>query len=161
MTTRAKTKAKQKPTYYTSSLTEKPAPISYASRIGLRVYNELALADKVESGFSFAAFTRLQKAIEITANQLAELISITSRTLTRRKNKGRLRPDESERLLRVSRIFDLSLDLFEDDKKAAHSWLFSSNEALRGKTPLELSKTEVGAREVENLIHRLEHGVFT
>jgi uncharacterized protein (DUF2384 family) len=40
-------------------------------------------------------------------------------------------------------------------------WLRSPNRALGGESPLALSKTEVGAREVENLIGRLEHGVFT
>ncbi len=146
--------------YSPSSKSKKRDAISYAELIGLTTTSELALADKVQSGFDFRAFIRLQQVIKLSARQLADLISITDRTLSRRKSEGRLRPDESERLLRLARVFDLALSLFEGDKKAAQSWLMLSNDALGGKTPIELSKTEVGAREVESLIHRLEHGVF-
>jgi len=128
--------------------------------LGLTTTNELTLADKVESGFDFRAFVRFQQVIKLPARQLADLLSIPDRTLSRRKSEGRLHPDESDRLLRLARVVDLALDLFEGDKKAAQSWLMLSNDALGGKTPIELSRTEVGAREVESLIHRLEHGVF-
>jgi putative toxin-antitoxin system antitoxin component (TIGR02293 family) len=40
-------------------------------------------------------------------------------------------------------------------------WLKSPQKALGGKTPLEYSDTEPGAREVEDLLGRLEHGVFS
>jgi uncharacterized protein (DUF2384 family) len=36
-----------------------------------------------------------------------------------------------------------------------------SNRALGGVSPFEMAKTEVGALEVENLITRIEHGVFS
>lgn len=147
--------------YYSSSPKgEKRGAISYAELIGLTTTSELALAAKVESGFDYRAFIRLQQVIKLPARQLADLLSIPDRTLSRRKSEGRLRPDESDRLLRLARVVDLALSLFEGDKKAAQSWLMLSNDALGGKTPIELSKTEVGAREVETLIHRLEHGVF-
>ena len=58
------------------------------------------------------------------------------------------------------RIFTYALDLFEGDQEAAQQWLSTEIQALQGATPLEASKTEEGAREVENLIVRLEHGVF-
>ena len=146
--------------YSPSSKSKKREAISYAELIGLTTTSELVLADKVESGFDFRAFVRLQQATRLTARQLADLLSIPDRTLSRRKSEGRLHPDESDRLLRLARVVDLALSLFEGDKKAAQGWLMLSNDALGGKTPIELSKTEVGAREVETLIHRLEHGVF-
>jgi putative toxin-antitoxin system antitoxin component (TIGR02293 family) len=146
--------------YSPSPKSRKRETISYAELIGLTTTSELALADKVESGFDYRAFIRLQQALKLTARQLADLLSIPDRTLSRRKSEGRLRPDESDRLLRLARVVDLALGLFEGDKKAAQSWLLLSNDALGGKTPIELSRTEVGAREVESLIHRLEHGVF-
>ncbi|HSK74788.1 MAG TPA: antitoxin Xre/MbcA/ParS toxin-binding domain-containing protein, partial [Pyrinomonadaceae bacterium] len=67
----------------------------------------------------------------------------------------------SDRLLRISRIFALSIELFEGNIEDARRWLLSSQKALGNKTPFAMSKTEIGAREVENLIGRLEHGVFT
>lgn len=146
---------------YASSTARGQEAISYAKLIGVNARSERALADKVESGFDFRTFTQLQTVTKLPARQLAELISIPHRTLSRRKSEGRLRPDESERLLRVARIFDLTLSMFGEDKQAARNWLMRPNDALGGRSPIALSKTEVGAREVESLIHRLEHGVFT
>jgi putative toxin-antitoxin system antitoxin component (TIGR02293 family) len=55
----------------------------------------------------------------------------------------------------------MALDLFEGDAGAARSWFSAPAPALANRTPLEVSSTDVGAREVENLIGRLEHGVFS
>lgn len=132
----------------------------YLNRLGVKAEDTLALIEKVEAGFPFYTFERLQDALEITSKLLAELVQINPRTLTRRKAEGKLQPDESERLLRAARIFEKAVALFEGDEKAARIWLTASNKALGGKTPLSFAKTDIGAREVENLIGRLEHGVY-
>jgi len=53
------------------------------------------------------------------------------------------------------------MDLFEGDVAAVHRWLTRPNRALGYVPPLSYAKTEVGAREVEDLIMRLEHGIFS
>ena len=92
---------------------------------------------------------------------MAELVQIKPRTLDRRKNEGRLQPDESDRLLRAAKVFGKAIALFEGDVPFAKEWLSSRQAALGGAVPLEMAKTDVGAREVEDLIGRLEHGVFS
>ncbi len=81
--------------------------------------------------------------------------------MARRRDKGRLKPAESERLLRLSFLFEQAVDLFEEDVDAARNWLETPNVGLGGETPLRLAETELGAREVENLMGRLDHGVFS
>jgi putative toxin-antitoxin system antitoxin component (TIGR02293 family) len=49
--------------------------------------------------------------------------------------------------------------LFEGDANAARQWLTAPQPALGGSTPGDYAATELGAREVENLIGRLEHGI--
>jgi len=44
---------------------------------------------------------------------------------------------------------------------AARQWMRSSQQSFDGATPWDMARTEVGAREVESLIGRLEHGVFS
>ncbi len=51
--------------------------------------------------------------------------------------------------------------LFEGRKEAAMRWLHSPRPALGNPTPLELAKTKAGAKKVEDLIARLEDGVFS
>lgn len=92
---------------------------------------------------------------------IADLIGLPQRTLMRRKAAGKLHPDESERMLRLSGVFEQAVELFEGDCDAGRRWLTTPSEELDNLTPLEMVRTGIGAREVEYLIGRLEHGVFT
>ena len=67
----------------------------------------------------------------------------------------------SDRLLRAARVFRRVLEFFRGDRAGAVQWLLSKPRALGGATPLELSRTDLGAREVEDLIERIRYGVYT
>jgi putative toxin-antitoxin system antitoxin component (TIGR02293 family) len=95
----------------------------------------------------------------LSTKALSELTQIPSRTLTRRKQEGKLDPEESDRLVRASRVFGRALELFEGDDNAARAWLSTEQPALGGLVPLELAQTDVGSQEVEHLIGRLEYGI--
>ena len=133
----------------------------YATLVGVKAPSLVALIDKVEQGLPYGAFERLAALLETSAADLAQRLRIPARTLQRRKQSGALSVEESERLLRLSRILQASLDLFEGDRKAAIAWLGRENRGLAGQTPLEMSSTELGGEEVLNLIGRLEYGVFS
>lgn len=133
---------------------------AYAKRIGVKAETALELVEKINVGLTYRSFEKLRKEMGLSARELGEIVQVAPRTLTRRKVAGRFRPDESDRLLRASRVYGKALDLFEGDRPTARTWLSTPKQALSGKMPLELAVTEVGAREVENLIGRLEHGVF-
>lgn len=136
-----------------------PSDLSGAS-LGLRASRTSDLIHEVERGFSFRAVKTFAAATTLPVGRIADLLNIPERTLARRRVSGRLAPDESERLLRLSRVFEKAVRLFEGDAKAAVSWLTSPKKAFGAETPLAYSRTELGAREVENLIGGLEHGVF-
>ena len=132
----------------------------YAELIEIEASDRLELSDKIKAGFPFNSFMILSRSLGVTNKELAELIQISTRSLNRRQKEGKLKGDESDRLLRFARIFTQAVDLFDGDQDAAQDWLSSEIPALKGATPLEISKTEEGAREVESLIARLEQGVF-
>jgi len=117
--------------------------------------------DTLKRGLAYACYTNLKNVTGLSRAKLSEVLGIPERTLARRKRDGRLNPDESERLVRVVRVYELAVDLHEGDADAARTWLSSPKRALAGKTPYEMLDTEIGAREVENLVGRLEHGVFS
>jgi putative toxin-antitoxin system antitoxin component (TIGR02293 family) len=133
----------------------------YVSLVGLRPQNPIRIFKRVEKGLAFQAFVRLQRNTGLSIGDLAEAVAIKPRTLHRRKQQGRLEPDESDRLLRLSRIFGKALELFEGDAAAARQWLANPQSGLGGERPMALAKTDLGAREVEALVDRLEHGVLT
>ena len=114
----------------------------------------------LKTGLPVSLFDQLQGAIDVPSNTLAAVTQIAPRTLTRRKKEGRLQTDESERLLRISLLFTRAQEVL-GNLENARVWFKSPKVALGGKTPLEYVDTEPGAREVEDLLGRLEHGVFS
>ena len=93
--------------------------------------------------------------------KLAAIIGIPATTLARRKRSGTLTPPESDRLVRIARLEEMAAAMMRGDAAAAGRWLRTSHELLDGETPLERAATETGARDVEHLIGRLRHGVFS
>jgi putative toxin-antitoxin system antitoxin component (TIGR02293 family) len=131
----------------------------YAALLGLRSYEPMRLYEHVRRGLSYSAFGHLQRNTALPVRALAELAEIPTRTLARRKDDGRFEPEESDRLLRVARVFGRALALFEGDAEGARHWLAAEQPALGGMVPLALARTDVGAREVDQLIGRLEYGI--
>jgi putative toxin-antitoxin system antitoxin component (TIGR02293 family) len=103
----------------------------------------------------------LAKRLGISQERLSELAQIAKTTLHRRmKDHQRLAQDESERVIRLFSLYQKAVEVFEDEDRAAR-WFSSRPKALGGKTPLEFMETEPGARYVEKLLGRIEHGVFS
>lgn len=134
---------------------EEPAAL-YA--IGL-VGSPLVLAKAIRDGLPIAAFFDLQERLALTTTTLGEVLALPARTLQRRREEGRLSKEESDRLARLRRVFDEARNLLGSDPSTAE-WFKEPQVALAGSSPLELCDTEPGAREVERLIGRIEHGVY-
>lgn len=115
----------------------------------------------VERGLPLGAIDRLAEASGMSYERIKKLARLTAATLARRRRAGRLSPEESERILRISRVFEGAVHLFRGDRAAATRWLDTPLPALANRAPMDLSRTEVGAREVEDLIGRIQHGVVT
>jgi putative toxin-antitoxin system antitoxin component (TIGR02293 family) len=97
----------------------------------------------------------------LSVAEIAAQLGIPARTLARRRSEGRLSFEESERTLRLAMIFEQTRSLFDGNAQGALEWLQTPKRALSGARPLDYAATELGAREVEDLIGRLEHGVFS
>jgi putative toxin-antitoxin system antitoxin component (TIGR02293 family) len=137
-----------------------PGPHAYVILLGLDTFDAPGLLRAVARGLAYRAFERFRQNTSLSLERLTGLIDVPRRTMTRRKRDGRFLPDESDRLLRAAMLFGKTLDLFEGNRDAATEWLTTAQPALGGIIPLDLARTEVGAREVERLLGRLEHGVF-
>jgi putative toxin-antitoxin system antitoxin component (TIGR02293 family) len=116
-----------------------------------------AVRSVLSAGLSRTAFERLKLILNVSSEELGKTVRISPRTLTRR---AKFKPDESERILRVASAFQRTLDVFGSLDKARR-WFAAPKRALGDKTPLEFCDTEPGAQEVEHLLGRIEHGVFT
>ncbi len=117
--------------------------------------------DVIVQGIPFIAIEQLTVGLNVDRKELAKLLSISPKTFARRKKEGRFNQNESDRMVRFARLKDLAMDLMLGQHDATLRWLHCPLEALSFETPLDRSRTEIGAREVEDLIIRLQHGVFS
>ncbi|MBI4461221.1 MAG: DUF2384 domain-containing protein [Acidobacteria bacterium] len=134
---------------------------SRGASLGLSARNTTELINQVERGFPFKALQNLESRSGISTAELASIMGIPDRTLARRRAAGKFTSEESERLLRLSTVFEKAVELFEGDVAAAVKWLTSPRKSFDNQSPLNYSRTELGAHEVENMIGRLEHGVYS
>jgi putative toxin-antitoxin system antitoxin component (TIGR02293 family) len=116
--------------------------------------------EAIREGLPAEALSWLKERLGLTAEELAGVVHVSRRTMSRRKKKGRLKPDESERVLRIIRLYRRAAEVFGSPEAAAE-WLREENFALGGETPLGFADTEPGARHVERLLGQIEHGIPT
>ena len=128
---------------------------------GSDIKDYVKMAALVTKGIPAQVALELGNRLGISQEKLAELIFLPKRTLHRRIEQGaRLKQDESERVLRLYSLYARAVEVFEDEKRAAR-WFSSRPKALGGKTPLQFMGTEPGARWVEDILGRIEQGVFS
>lgn len=116
------------------------------------------LIKSVKQGVAFREFEQLRAKLGVSTAALAAVVGISERTLARRKQEGRLRPDESDRLYRIVRLYRRAVEVLGEP--AAIEWLTTPKRFLGGKTPLKFADTEIGAYEIDQALGRLEHGVL-
>jgi putative toxin-antitoxin system antitoxin component (TIGR02293 family) len=113
----------------------------------------------VREGILWKDFFSTIGGLGLTQKDAAQVLQVPERTLARRK-AGRLDLQEGERFLRLVRLYNIALEVFGSSEKAWR-WLRGPNRALGGVEPLSLLDTDLGTEAVEDVLGRIEHGVFS
>jgi putative toxin-antitoxin system antitoxin component (TIGR02293 family) len=122
--------------------------------------DDLEMALLILAGLPTTSLKRVAAFLGLRPVKVGLLVNINEKTLERRLKAGaRLKPDESERVARLMRVISRAVAVFESEDHA-RDWLNRALRELRGQTPLQMTATEPGAREVERVLGRIEHGVF-
>jgi putative toxin-antitoxin system antitoxin component (TIGR02293 family) len=129
--------------------------------LGETVKKSDQLADLVRRGLPATSITALAEKLDVGQSVLSQKLGIPQRTLTRRLSQGaRLTAAESDRTLRLARVYANAVEMIGDDEKAVE-WLHTPNRALGGERPLDQLDTDIGAREVEDVLGRIAYGVYS
>ncbi|NQX00763.1 DUF2384 domain-containing protein, partial [bacterium] len=126
----------------------------------LREPEAVYVIEKVRDGLPFAEFHAMRDLLEVTEERLGAWLGMSRATLHRRKKTGSLDRTESDRLVRYARLLSHAAAAL-GGMEGARSWLTAPAMAFHGECPLDYADTEIGAREVDALLGRLEHGVFS
>jgi putative toxin-antitoxin system antitoxin component (TIGR02293 family) len=114
----------------------------------------------IRKGLPISVVSTLTANLGIPSLELTKKLGLSKATFHRRQKTGRLTADESDKAVRYSRLFSQAVETMES-KEAARQWLSSPQIGLGGATPLDYAETEAGAREVANLLGRIEYGVIS
>jgi putative toxin-antitoxin system antitoxin component (TIGR02293 family) len=118
----------------------------------------LEILTQVRNGLPAAMFEQVASTLGLSAGALAAKLGIARRTMPRnRGSRASLSSETSEKLLRVARVRNLGCRLFTTDA-AVSKWLSKPDASLGNIAPLDLLDTDLGAREVENLLRALAFG---
>lgn len=137
-------------------LREKPTPTQDE---GFPLASPLALVALVRAGVPWELYRGAVSRLGLNDQAAAGILRIPSRTLARRKG-GRLEPNEGERLVRLVRLAAQATDVLGSREKALR-WLETPNRALEGASPLSLLDTDIGTQAAEEVLARIEFGVFS
>jgi putative toxin-antitoxin system antitoxin component (TIGR02293 family) len=80
-------------------------------------------------------------------------------TARRRRPVSRAKPPTIERTDQLARVTALAEQVFGDNAKA-HRWLRRPKRGLDGATPLASLGSEAGTRFVEEMLYRIDSGIF-
>jgi putative toxin-antitoxin system antitoxin component (TIGR02293 family) len=119
------------------------------------------LAKAVRAGFPIRQLDAFRRLSGLPWDALAKALRLPERTLARRRKTGRLSMAESDRLARIAQLFERATVLLQGNSSSAAAWFLGPCRALGGQSPLSVAETEIGAAQVEQLLGRLEHGVFS
>ena len=130
--------------------------------LGRRIKSTLDLDRLIRDGLPYKAGNHVRGLLNLPLPVFAGIIEVSERTLARVRNSPgqRLSTAASDRLYRLARIFSIACEVLEDEEKA-REWLRRAQVGLGGKAPLDLLHTGAGAKEVEDLLWRIEYGVIS
>src|SRR5215469_12285795 len=124
--------------------------------LGRHLSSDRDLREAIREGFPPAVVEELMRASGLTLRELASALDLSPRSLQRRRRGGRLARYESDRLYRLARIVAIANEHLGDHQRAMR-WLKRSNPALGRLAPLAAIHTELGARQVENILGRIPY----
>jgi putative toxin-antitoxin system antitoxin component (TIGR02293 family) len=125
-----------------------------------QISNLTELRQTVGAGLPYASLEAVMEKFGLARGEAASALHLPQRTIARRKKECKLSAGESDRLLRLARLGAQASYVLGSEEKAA-KWLRQPNRALGNEIPLELLESEIGARQVEEVLGRIEYGVYS
>lgn len=127
-----------------------------AHLLDLKVGSEVDALRVVTEGITSRTYKRVAAKLKLPAN----LVAPESTVRRRLSNNSRFTEAESERVVRLTRVFSEALELFGEERAALH-WFNAPAAYLHGQppiTPMALAATDAGARLIESHIRRTAYG---
>lgn len=115
--------------------------------------------ESVEAGVPLDTVSSFVSASGVQLKDIYDIV-IPARTLKhRRSRKEPLSRDESDKLARLVRVFDQAVTVFGEIEQARR-WLNKPKKRFDERTPLQMLRTDLGGRMVEEMLGQIDEGMF-
>lgn len=112
----------------------------------------------VRMGLPYAALEHVRECLGASDDELARILGVSTRTLSRRRETGTLTTDESDRLVLLAEIVALAQQAF-DSAEGARIWLRTPHAMLGDESPLDHMDTVAGIEKVKTMLYHVEYGM--
>ncbi|RJQ60355.1 MAG: DUF2384 domain-containing protein [Desulfobacteraceae bacterium] len=120
----------------------------------------LDLMEMSNRGVTKESLIRLTKHLGFSLRQMAEVLSVTDRTIQRYGRKHRFNRTVSEQILQITEVAVRGEEIF-GNKERFLSWIKSPCPALGNRTPASLLGSRFGSAMVLDELGRIEHGIVS
>lgn len=123
-----------------------------------RISSMLELHERIEKGLPKIVLKNIYAHITDSPSEALKMIYQLIPEATYKRRQTLLKPEESERAERVARVI-ATAEYVWDDKIAARTFLTTPHGALSGKKPIDLARSELGARHIEEMLWQIYYGL--
>ena len=120
----------------------------------------LELIDRSRQGLIGTEAGHIASLLAISDKEMARLLNQSVATFHRQAKAGRLDAATSERLLLLSQLASYGASVFQDQAKFTR-WLRRPLRLLGERSPLDLLDSLTGIQLVDDILGRIEYGVFS
>jgi len=120
----------------------------------------LQLIDRSRQGLLGSEAGRIAGLLGVTDKEMARLLNQSVATFHRQAKAGRLDAPTSERLLLLGRLASYGATVFQDQGKFTR-WLRRPLRLLGERSPFDLLDSLTGVQLVEDVLGRIDYGVFS
>lgn len=141
-----------------NAFAKKPAAIRKLERSKVSDFDLINLSN---TGVQKLFLDVLATDLGITRKFLAEnILSVSVKTIERKGLHDTLDKQLSSHALEIAKVLQHAFEVFEDEEKVKR-WIAKPNRALNSKKPIELLDTLTGINLVNDILGRIEEGVYS
>ncbi len=136
---------------------------TYQAVVGLIRTNDVnGIIVCVEHGLQAGIAHELPKAFRLGRARVAGILGVSDKTAQRwdQKQRAMLPRAVGEKTVRLLQLRHKAIEVFEEEDDAV-AWLNEPNEAFDGRKPIDHAQTEFGCRQIERLLTRIDHSVYS
>lgn len=129
--------------------------------VGMPINSDFDLVTLSKEGITKKSIETLVNYLGISKKAFSENILDTSvKTLERKKDTDKLSTQISSTVIGIAKVIEHALAVFEDEEKVKR-WLNSPIRALRYEKPIDLLTVPAGLKMVDDILGRIEYGVYS